>query len=132
MKLTLTRLVDIDGCTLGVLAHENNLLCFTLENPWLDNKINVSCIPEGCYKCEPHDGSKFEDTWLVKDVPGRSGIVFHTGNTASDTKGCILPGTTIGSYQGKRAVLSSGRALTKLRDYIHRRNSFDLHIKGVE
>lgn len=130
MKLTLTRLYRKEDCTIGVLADGDTLLCYILENPWLDNKKNVSCIPEGDYKCEPHDG-RYSDTWRVNNVPGRSGIVIHIGNTESDTKGCIIPGSVIGSLHGERAVLGSRRALNKLRDYIGTASKFDLTIKGV-
>lgn len=131
MKITLTRLTYRDDCTLGVLACDKDLLCFTLENPRLDNKINISCIPEGSYRCEPHEGARHKETWIVTNVPGRSGIVIHIGNRESDTKGCILPGSVIGSLKGKRAVLGSRLALEKLRNYIGIANGFDLIIKST-
>ena len=97
MRITLNRLYGSDDCTLGVLSCGEGLLCFTLENPWKDNTPSISCIPEGEYSCAPHNGTKYHETWLVKDVPGRSAILFHSGNVESDTHGCILPGTVIGS-----------------------------------
>jgi len=131
MEITLTRSTYRADCTLGVIACNHDLLCFTLENPWLDNKINISCIPEGNYRCEPHEGARHKETWMVTNVDNRSGIVIHVGNTESDTKGCILPGSVISSKKGKRAVLGSRLALEKLRNYIGISNGFDLIIKSA-
>jgi len=131
MKITLQRLYQGDDCTLGVLASEDELLCYTLENPWKDNTPNISCIPEGKYNCEPHNGVKYKDTWQITSVPGRSFILFHAGNTESDTRGCILPGTVIGSLGGERAVLGSRIALNKFKKLVGTDNAFKLIIKGV-
>lgn len=131
MKIILTRMTHKGEYTLGVLSHyigdpiyTNNLLCYTLES-------SDFYIAEGSYRCEPHQGTKHKDTWIVENVPGKSGIVFHVGNTASDTRGCILPGSTLGMLGGKRAVLGSRLALNKLRDYIGITNGFDLTITSV-
>ena len=131
MRLTLTRLYKGDDCTIGVLSSSEGLLCFTLENPWKHNEPCISCIPEGEYTCKPHNGTKYKDTWEVRDVEGRSAILFHSGNTESDTKGCILPGEVVGSLSGERAVLGSRLALGKLRGYIGFNKSFILKVKEI-
>lgn len=55
-------------------------------------------IPTGTYPAElyasPHFGGM--RVLLLANVPGRTGIEIHPGNTPQDTKGCILPGTSIG------------------------------------
>ncbi len=130
MNLTLTRIYSKEDCTIGVLADGNTLLCYTLENPWRDNQKDISCIPTGHYTCKPHS-RRHSDTWRIVGVPDRKGIVFHSGNTESDTRGCILPGSVIGSLERKRAVLGSRRALNKLRDHIGTSNVFDLTIKEL-
>jgi len=82
--------------------------CKTLELPYLENHKNISCILPGEYECERIHHRKFGICWLVKDVPDRSGILFHAGNFAAerillerailrdvkkvDTLGCILVG----------------------------------------
>jgi hypothetical protein len=82
--------------------------CRTLELPYLENHKNISCIPPGEYKCERITSQKFGLCFLVNDVKDRSGILFHSGNFASekillsralemnlkkiDTLGCVLPG----------------------------------------
>lgn len=55
-----------------------------LELPWLDNERSVSCIPAGTYECERINHPKYGHCWLVKNVPGRDGILIHIGNYASE------------------------------------------------
>lgn len=56
----------------------------SLELPWLDNERSVSCIPAGIYGCERIQHPKYGHCWLVKNVPGRDGILIHIGNYASE------------------------------------------------
>ena len=130
MIITLQRLLSTDGFIIGVLESESGLLCYTLENPWKDNKPNISCIPEGDYICNPYSSAKYKDTWQVTDVQGRYSILFHAGNTEKDTQGCILTGTVVGSLGGERAVLGSRIALDKIRRFIGTGSTFKLIIKG--
>ena len=131
MNLTLTRLYNGDDCTIGTLMHGKEFLCFTLENPWLGNQKDISCIPDGFYSCTPHEGTKHKETWIINDVEGRSVVVWHLGNTVDDTKGCPLPGLTTGLIGTQRAVYSSRDAMEKLRGHIGLTTSFDLTIRRV-
>ena len=76
-------------------------MCDTLENPWKDNQRNISCIPEGEYKVRlrlaRESATRDYLHLLVQDVPDRDWILFHRGNSAKDTSGCILVG--LGSQQ---------------------------------
>lgn len=90
--LLLTRTEATDSFTRGVLEIDGEPAWTTLELPWIDNKREISCIPAGSYTCERITSPKFGVTWLLQDVPGRSEIVFHEGNTVGDTHGCILLG----------------------------------------
>ena len=87
--------------TIGELFLNGERLCDTLENPWLDNQRNISCIPEGEYPVRirlPRESATRDYIHLlVKDVKDRDYILFHIGNTAKDTSGCILVG--LGSQQ---------------------------------
>ena len=71
-------------------------MCDTLELPYKDNKRSISCIPAGEYQARlryPREsGSRDYLHILVKDVPNRDYILFHRGNTAKDSRGCILVG----------------------------------------
>tara|TARA_R110002126_G_scaffold89066_3_gene213069 strand:+ start:388 stop:792 length:405 start_codon:yes stop_codon:yes gene_type:complete len=87
--------------TIGELFLNGERLCDTLENPWLDNQRNISCIPEGEYPVRirlPRESATRDYIHLlVKDVKDRDYILFHIGNTAKDTSGCVLVG--LGSQQ---------------------------------
>ena len=87
--------------TLGELFLNGERMCDTLENPWIDNQRNISCIPEGEYpvrlRYPRESGTRDYLHLLVQDVPNRDWILFHRGNTAKDTSGCILVG--LGSQQ---------------------------------
>lgn len=49
-------------------------------------------IPNGRYSVTGKRSEKFGANKLYLNVPERSGIMFHGGNTAEDTKGCLLVG----------------------------------------
>ena len=87
--------------TIGELFLNGERICDTLENPWLDNQRNISCIPEGEYKVRlrlPRESATRDYIHLlVKDVPNRDWILFHRWNSAKDSRGCVLVG--LGSQQ---------------------------------
>jgi len=76
-------------------------MCDTLENPWMDNQRNISCIPEGEYKVRlrlPRESATRDYLHLlIQDVPNRDWILIHRGNFPSQTQGCLLVG--LGSEQ---------------------------------
>ena len=82
--------------TIGELFINGERICDTLENPWVDNQRNISCIPEGVYpvrlRLPRESASRDYLHLLVQEVPNRDWILFHRGNTAKDTSGCILVG----------------------------------------
>lgn len=97
---------------------------YTIELPWRDNRRQVSCIPAGEYPCSIVHSQKYGQVYHVQNVPGRSGILIHSGNLAGDTaqgfishsKGCILPGLRVGTLDRQLAVLSSRTALREFMD----------------
>jgi len=97
----------------GVLLIDGNPQCCTLELPWKGNIKQVSCIPVGKYQAKKtlarttNGGLFIPETFEVIDVPDRSGILFHIGNTPSETNGCILLGDSFGYIKGAPAVLGS-------------------------
>ena len=82
--------------TVGELFLNGERICDTLENSWQDNQRNISCIPEGVYPVRlrlPRESATRDYLHLlVQEVPNRDWILFHRGNTAKDTSGCILVG----------------------------------------
>ena len=101
INLLLIRDTFSENSVIGELFLNGERMCDTLENPWLNNKKNFSCIPRGEYKVRlrlPRESSTRDYIHLlVEDVENRSYILFHRGNTAKDTRGCILVG--LGSQQ---------------------------------
>jgi hypothetical protein len=101
VNLLIIRDVFTDVSTIGKLYLDGELLCDTLELPYLDNQRNISCIPAGQYKVRmryPRESATRDYLHLlVKDVKDRDYILFHIGNTAKDTRGCVLVG--IGTEQ---------------------------------
>ena len=87
--------------TIGELFLNGELMCDTLENPYINNERNISCIPEGEYKVRlrlaRESATRDYLHLLVQDVPNRDWILFHRGNSAKDTSGCILVG--VGTQQ---------------------------------
>jgi len=107
----------LDDCILGGLTIPGcDVPLFTLENPWRDNMRGVSCIPEGLYRCEPFSGAKYKAVYEVKNVVDRSYILFHSGNWAADTVGCILVGLASGALSGEPAVIDSRKAISLMKD----------------
>ena len=119
-----------DQGTFGVLkVVETGWKCQTIELPWRSNKTGRSSIPQGIYNAEYVNrtaSGKFTNVYWLKDVPGRSGILVHSGNVAgditkgfeSDVEGCILVGKTRGVLDGQQAVLSSRVAMRQLNEQI--------------
>ena len=96
VNLLLLRDTFTDESTIGELFVDGERFCDTLELPYRDNLRSISCIPVGQYKVRmryPRESATREYLHLlVEDVKDRSFILFHRGNTAKDTKGCILVG----------------------------------------
>lgn len=77
---------------------DGTLLCQTLELPWRDNHASLSRIPAGTYTAFRFDSPTIGyQLFQLRNVPRRSGIDVHIGNTVRDTKGCILVGTARGT-----------------------------------
>jgi hypothetical protein len=110
-KIEILRIEQTSIHTLGILLVENYAFCCTLERPWLDNKPNLSCIPAGKYLCKEHQSPKFGKTFEVMNVPCRTDILFHAGNFAENSLGCILLGasftTTYSNLESRRMISSS-------------------------
>jgi len=109
----------VDGVTL-----------YTVERPWLNNMPSVSCIPEGEYRCAPrHFFRGGYETIEILGVPGRSHILFHKGNVASDVEGCVAVGSNLGALGHTWAVLGSQAGLSKFLE-IHGDKTFSLLVDG--
>jgi hypothetical protein len=101
VNLLIIRETFTEVSTIGKLYLDGEWLCDTLELPYRDNQRSISSIPAGQYKVRlrlPRESATRDYIHLlVKDVPDRDYILFHIGNSAKDTRGCILVG--IGTEQ---------------------------------
>ncbi len=125
--IEIIRLEESFHGTIGILKINKEVFCVTLEPPDLLNLVNSSSIPPQQYLVNPYTYHS-NPAYLVTRVPGRSGILFHPGNVASDTAGCILLGSSIGNFKGNRAVLNSGTTFRKFVNIIGEDESFHLTI----
>jgi hypothetical protein len=128
MKITIKRISNPTDATLGVLLLDSIPFCVTLEDSWRDNKRQISCIPAGDYVCKRVNSPKFGEVFQVQDVPNRTHILFHAGNTEHDTSGCILLGTSFGTINTDPAVLQSARALVRFMERLRGIDEFPLKV----
>lgn len=100
MIFRLKRLMLTDGYTAGALFIENDFLCWTLEDKVIqlgakcEGKIHgKTAIPKGKYEIIINYSNRFQKMLpLLLNVPCFEGIRIHSGNTPTDTEGCILVG----------------------------------------
>ena len=133
-KITLIRTHSDDKGTLGMMFHNKDLICYTLELPWRDNARSISCIPAGKYICERWHSPTYGEVFVVTNVPNRTGILIHVGNWISDIRGCILPGTQQSIQDGgldRYSVFNSGIALDGFMDLLKDEKEFQLEIKEI-
>jgi len=71
---------------------------------------------------------RFGETFEIKDVPGRSHILFHTGNTVEDTQGCILLGRSL--WNAKNGIRESKPAFADFMEALKGKNKFTLIVEN--
>lgn len=114
MLLELVRTYHTDA-TNGKLMLDGVVLCHTIELPWRDNAIGISCIPEGRYQLVKRYSPKFQWHLQVMAVLNRDLILLHPANNAvMELKGCIAPVLLLtgpGTGQASRDALKALLAL---------------------
>jgi len=134
--IELLRRYNPDG-TFGQMTLEDGSVFATVERPWLDNQVGVSCIPEGVYTLALRDSEvvnrtthgKYQRGWNVTNVPERSLIMIHIANFPHDVQGCIGVGLKQGYLAGKYAVLQSRFAFDRLMAKLALKDTWTLEIK---
>ena len=121
---------EIHG-TFGVLKINKKVFCVTLEPPDLENQQSVSSIPVQQYICRRYSSAKYPDTFQVTNIPGRTKVVFHSGNIVDNTQGCILLGQYFGKLSGNRAVLNSGKTFKDFMAILGEVRAFHLTVKEM-
>lgn len=139
LTATLVRQQSTDQGTKGTITLRNGnyeIEMKTLELPWKNNQSQYSCIPKGTYKCSIVNSPKFGRVYNVKDVPNRTAILIHRGNTAgdknkgykSDVLGCILLGLTH-SNNGTQTIVANSRPAVAAFQNFFDNQPFEITIK---
>lgn len=124
MLIEVKRLYKKKDYTIGKMYIDGEYFCDTLEDTdrGLAQGMSLSelkemkeygktAIPTGEYMVAVTFSNRFEK-WLplIHPVPVFEGVRIHSGNTASDTEGCIL----VGKNKAKGKVLDSRKTMTEL------------------
>lgn len=144
MKVTINRHLSSDEGVFGVLSTDG-FKAFSLELPYRENKIGVSCIPAGTYRVEWLWSPKHErKVYHVQNVPGRTMVELHSFNLAGDAdkgyiaqaQGCISLGEEVSVFRGdsipkltkpQRGVTNSAKTVAAFEEHM-KREPFDLEI----
>lgn len=114
MLLRVNRQWHGKDCTIGLLTVDGQNECFTLEDvvrPAGEKIYGETAIPAGTYNVVITPSKRFgRDLPLLENVPNFDGVRIHPGNTAADTDGCILVGTS----KGPDVVFESRKAFDAL------------------
>ncbi len=123
MDMTLTRKDSLPTGIFGELVSgDESLKLFTLEREYRVGDENPPIyqpkVPPGVYTCQRGQHQLVDmiqpfETFEVMNVPGHTNILFHTGNVADDSSGCILVGLF---RSGNDSIMQSRAAFTKLMD----------------
>jgi hypothetical protein len=130
-NIKLLRLSEQPFGTFGILMYkdfDNAVLSTCLELPYKNNERNISCIPEGFYKCKMSTKPSHKWMYDVLNVPNRTKIGGHIGNVARDTQGCILHGKGFGKPYNIPGITGSMKACIEFIDYMEGHKEFTLEI----
>jgi hypothetical protein len=129
--LTLKRLEEKHGVTLGQIFYNDSFVCHTFELPWKDNEREVSCIPPGTYRIKLVYSSRLKrNVFTLMDVPGRTAIHIHPANRASEIKGCIAPFLNAETHNGFFGR-HSGEATRALESVINKHEIKEITVVGI-
>ena len=128
MKLTLKRIALRSTYTIGRLYVDGNYFCDTLEDAVRDLNKNgkfdngekkvyaKTAIPYGTYEIKWTYSPRFKKyTPQLMNVPSFAGIRIHSGNSSTDTEGCLLLGENkkVGMVLNSRSTINKFYPLIK-------------------
>lgn len=143
MQLKVERYKSNNVSTLGRMYIDDLQQCFTCEGAHHEPKIfGKTRIPAGTYHVhlKPIGSSRFDHEYSEKfkdigyagmlelqGVPDFEGVLIHIGNSAKDTEGCILLGTTpvehpdvLGSFDVESSTVAFKAFYPIVRDVLQR------------
>lgn len=115
------------SCTVGNWYHGDELICHTMEKPWLQNKNDISCVPAGLYDLLPRVSPKQGKTYYLSnpklnvtlDTPGtRTYIQLDVANKQSELLGCIALGESFDVWSSEQVVTNSADAKKYLMEML--------------
>jgi len=124
--------------TFGTLEIDN-VVFFTVEKPWKDNKPFESCIPEGEYSLMPHKSNKYGNVLAI--VGGtvshykdggfeRYACLIHTANYPHDVEGCIGLGDNYN--QAANMVMNAKQSIIDFYNIVSPNEIHDLKIENAD
>ncbi len=133
MELLLQRSYLPSG-TNGILSCEDQLICYTIELPWNQNRRWISCVPEDRYQLVLRYSKRHQLHLMLKNVPFRSLILIHKANNAlKELKGCIAPVNELtGAGKGKKSDAAFARLIQLVTNCINQGEKVWLRICLLE
>jgi hypothetical protein len=115
-EVNIKRQIHQDKQTLGTMSYNGKEVAKTLELPWRENKVRISCIPEGTYRVVRRTSPKYGQHFHITGVPNRSMILIHHGNYNFQINGCVLVGSKHKdiNMDGYLDVIESQKTMNKL------------------
>ncbi len=132
IDIRVDRISQIGDTTLSRIFIDNEPICYGLEDIYRDVKVyGETRIPAGTYPLtRRYEGKHFrkynrtyrhKSSLWIRDVPNFKWIMIHAGNTAADTEGCLLTGSSVTMRNGSDFVTASVEAYRRLYTLISKR-----------
>jgi len=124
--------------TFGTLEIDD-IVFFTVEKPWKDNKPFESCIPEGEYSLVPHQSNKYGNVLAivggtVSHFKGedfkRYACLIHTANYPHDVEGCTGLGDNYN--QAANMVMNAKQSIIDFYNIVSPLEIHDLKIENAD
>ena len=138
MEILVKRIAKKETYTIGKMYIDGKYFCDTLEDKdrglsqsMTEEEIRkrkgdgLTARPTGAYEVRVNYSERFGKLMpLLLDVKGYAGVRIHSGNTPSDTLGCIL----VGRNTAKGMVTESRKTFLRLMETLKRNNEVVLRI----
>lgn len=117
----------------GILRINGDIVCYTIELPWLDNRQNASCIPEGRYQLLARKSKNNGNHLWLQNVPDRSLILIHPANNAArELRGCIAPVSALtGQGEGEASKAAMRKLLAQVTPFLKAEQEVWLQIETL-